>query len=199
MNDISSLAVVKENVTLGKNIVIEEFCLIGIPDKSSQGKVVVANGAVIRAGTYIYSGVSIGENFQSGNKVNIRHNSTIGNNVSIGTNTVLEHSVEIGNGTRLHSSCFVPEFTSIGEDCWIGPNVTFTNAKYPNRQDTKKKLAPVIIEPDVVIGAGVTLLPGCVIGRGAFVGAGSLVTSNVKPNHLIYGTPAVSHGYLERR
>jgi acetyltransferase-like isoleucine patch superfamily enzyme len=104
----------------------------------------------------------------------------------------------VGDGSRMHSNCFVPEFTNIGKRCWIGPNTVFTNAKYPNRDDTKEKLTPVKIEDDVIIGASVTVLPGCVIGRGAFIGAGTLVTKNVDPYQLVYGNPATASGNLCR-
>ena len=94
----------------------------------------------------IYAGNRIGENFQTGNKVNIRESNEIGNNVSIGTLSVIEHHVRIGNGVRMHSQVFVPEFTVIEDDAWLGPNVVITNAKYPLSPGVKETLAGPIVK-----------------------------------------------------
>ena len=48
---------------------------------------------------------------------------------------------------------------------------------------------PVVIEDDVWIGMHCTLLPGVTIGRGAVVGAGSLVTNDLPPGMICYGSP----------
>jgi acetyltransferase-like isoleucine patch superfamily enzyme len=47
-----------------------------------------------------------------------------------------------------------------------------------------------VIEADVWIGAGVVVLPGVTIGRGAIVGANSVVTKDVPPLHVVAGQPA---------
>ncbi len=51
-------------------------------------------------------------------------------------------------------------------------------------------VAPVIIEPDVWIGARAMVLKGVTIGRAAVVGAGAVVTSNVPPGAIVGGIPA---------
>lgn len=48
----------------------------------------------------------------------------------------------------------------------------------------------VIVEEDAWLGANVTLLPGVTIGRGAVVGACSVVTKNVPPYAVVVGNPA---------
>ena len=50
---------------------------------------------------------------------------------------------------------------------------------------------PLIIEDDVWVGHNTVILPGCkFIGRGAIIGAGSIVTKNVKPYAIVAGNPA---------
>ena len=49
---------------------------------------------------------------------------------------------------------------------------------------------PIVIEPDVWLGAGVVVLPGVTIGRGAVVGANSVVSQDVPPLHVVAGQPA---------
>jgi acetyltransferase-like isoleucine patch superfamily enzyme len=189
MTKISSSAVIHRNVILGNDVIIEDFCIIGIPVDEIDEPTIISDGAHIRAGTYIYAGVRVGKKFITGNRVNIRHHCVFGNCVSIGTNCIFEHSVKIGDGVRFHSGCFVPEFTQVGDKCWIGPNVTFTNARIPNQPDTKENLEPVNVGANTTIGAGVLILPGRKIGNNCFLGAGSLINNNIEDGVLGYGNP----------
>ena len=50
--------------------------------------------------------------------------------------------------------------------------------------------APIVVEEDAWIGSSVTVLPGVTIGRGAIVGAGSVVTKDVAPYTIVVGVPA---------
>jgi acetyltransferase-like isoleucine patch superfamily enzyme len=179
------------NVRLGNNVVIEDFCIIGAPFKGQKDEeTIIGDNAVIRSHTVIYAGNKIGNNFQTGNKANIRELNVIGDDVSIGTLSVLEHHVVIEDSVRIHSQAFIPEFSVLKKNCWIGPNVVITNAKYPKSPDVKNTLKGAIIEESAKIGANSTILPGLVIGKNALVGAGSVVTRNVEENHIVAGNPA---------
>ncbi|MCK5236863.1 MAG: transferase, partial [Deltaproteobacteria bacterium] len=176
---ISRTAIIHENVTLGKNCIVEDFVIIGaIPKGKSAGelKTVIGDNAVIRSHTVIYAGNTIGSNFQTGNKVNIRESNEIRDNVSIGTLSVIEHHIKILDDVRIHSQAFIPEYSKLMKGSWIGPNVVLTNARYPNRADTKEKLEGPTIEENAVVGANSTILPGVLVGEGAIVGAGAVVT-----------------------
>jgi acetyltransferase-like isoleucine patch superfamily enzyme len=180
-------------VTLGDGSVVEDFVIIGSPPKGKKAgelQTTIGKGATIRSHTVIYAGNRIGDNFQTGNKVNIRESNEIGNNVSIGTLSVIEHHVRIGNGVRMHSQVFVPEFTVIEDDAWLGPSVVITNAKYPLSPGVKETLAGPLIKKGAKIGANATILPGVVIGANSLVGAGSVVTKDVPDNAVVAGNPA---------
>ena len=78
-SNISETAIIYPNVSIGNNVIIEDFCIIGIPFNGiKEVKTVVGDGAIIRSGTYIYAGNEIGKNFRTGNKVNIRELNSIG-------------------------------------------------------------------------------------------------------------------------
>jgi putative colanic acid biosynthesis acetyltransferase WcaF len=51
-------------------------------------------------------------------------------------------------------------------------------------------VSPIVIEPDAFIGARAFVLPGVTIGRGAIVGACSVVTRSVAPHATVAGNPA---------
>lgn len=150
----------------------------------------IGEDAIIRSGTVLYRGSKIGKSFKTGHNVLIREYCTIGDNVSVGSFCNIEHSVEIGDGVRLHSGCFIPEYSILEEGAWLGPNVTLTNSKHPNKHDSKQKLHSPRICAGAIIGANVTILPGVVIGTNAIIGAGSLVTRDIGANQLAFGHPA---------
>lgn len=190
---IASTSRVFAAVKLGENAVVEDFCILGAPPRGApEGGLptVIGEGAVIRSHTVIYAGNSIGTNFQTGNKVNIRESNTIGDDVSIGTLSVVEHHVTIGNGVRIHTQAFIPEFSVLEDGCWVGPNVVFTNAKYPLSPGVKAALAGPVIRRGAKIGANATLLPGVEVGEGAVVGAGSVVVRDVPAGAVVVGNPA---------
>jgi acetyltransferase-like isoleucine patch superfamily enzyme len=181
------------NVTLGAGTCLEDFCIVGAPPRgAADGSLptVIGDGSVIRSHTVIYAGNTIGRHFQTGNKVNIRELNIIGNNVSVGTLSVIEHHVEIGDNVRIHTQVFIPEFSVLEEGCWIGPNVVFTNAKYPLSPGVKDSLVGPIIRRGAKIGANATLLPGVVIGENALVGAGAVVVRDVPAGAVVVGNPA---------
>lgn len=191
MPKIAQTAIILPNVVLEDNVIIEDFCIIGIETLNSKNKITrIGSGSIIRSGTYIYQGNSIGKNFQTGNKVNIREDNFIADDVSIGTSSVIEHNIKISNGVRIHSQVFIPEFSLLEENCWIGPNVVFTNAKFPKHPNTKDNLKGPVIKENAKIGANVTILPDIIVGSGSLIGAGSVITKNVDSNSVVIGNPA---------
>lgn len=190
---ISNSAIIHPNVKLGKNCIVEDFAIIGVPPRgciAGELETIIGDNAVIRSHTVIYAGNRIGENFQTGNKANLRELNEIGNNVSIGTLSVIEHHVKVGNNVRIHTQVFIPEYTILEDDCWVGPNVVLTNAKYPNSPSAKADLRGVHLKNKAIIGANSTILPGVVIGECSIVGAGSVVTKDVMPGLVVAGNPA---------
>lgn len=180
--------IIHSNVKIGDGAIIGAFTLLGSSQKKSI--TIIGNNAMIRSHTVIYEGNKIGDNFQTGHGVLIRNSNIIGNNVSIGSHTIIEHNVKIGNNVRIHSNSFIPEFTLIEDNVWIGPAVVFTNARYPLSKDVKKNLRGPIIKKSAKIGGNATILPGLIIGEGSLIGAGAVVTKNVKPFEVVVGNPA---------
>ena len=83
---------------------------------------------------------------------------------------------------------------TIGDRASLAPRVTLVLSSHPNESRIRSfaplARAPIVIEPDVWLGAGVVVLPGVTIGRGAIVGANSVVTKDIPPLHVVAGQPA---------
>ena len=151
----------------------------------------IGSHAIIRSGSIIYADVTIGDNLITGHNILIREKTTIGNTVVIGSNTIIEGNVKIGDFVKIESNVYIPTHTIIGNNVFIGPGATMTNDKYPQRmRDAYTPVGPVI-EDGVTIGANSTILPGVRIGKGAIVGAGSVVTKDVPPWNFAIGVPAI--------
>ena len=188
----SETALVYPNVQIGPDTLIGDFCVIGEPPRGKKpGELETRIGAraVIRSHTVIYAGNVIGDDFQTGHGALVREENQIGHNVSIGSHALVEHHVKIGNNVRLHSNVFVPEFSVLEDDCWLGPNVVVTNARYPRSKRVKEQLHGATIRRGAKIGANATLLPGIVVGANALVGAGAVVTKDVPSGAVVVGNP----------
>jgi acetyltransferase-like isoleucine patch superfamily enzyme len=138
----------------------------------------------------IYAGNLIGHHFQTGHGALIRESNHIGDYVSIGSHSVVEHHVQIGNHVRIHSQAFVPEFSILEDECWIGPCVCLTNARYPRSAGVKDNLRGPRIGRGAKVGAGAVILPEVRIGAGALVGAGAVVTRDVPEGAVVVGNPS---------
>jgi acetyltransferase-like isoleucine patch superfamily enzyme len=183
---IHATAVVDPSVRID-DATVGPFAVLGFdgPDDET----VVGAGTVIRSHSVVYRGVRLGAAVHVGHGVLIREHTTIGDRASVGSHCMIEHHVVVGAGARLHGGCFVPEHSEIGDGAWLGPGVIVTNARYPNRPDTKASLEGVHVAPGAVVGAGAVLLPGVTIGAGALVGAGAVVVRDVAEGARIVGNP----------
>ena len=78
-------------------------------------------------------------------------------------------------------------------------HVQFTRPATPesDRATAAVRTAPVVIEDDAWLGFNVTVLKGVVIGRGAVIGAASVVTTDVPPWTVVAGNPARQIGLAE--
>lgn len=83
---------------------------------------------------------------------------------------------------------------TLGDRVSIAPRVTLVLSSHPNESRIRSfapvKRAPIVIEADAWLGAGVVVLPGVRIGRGAIIGANAVVTRDVPPLHVVAGQPA---------
>lgn len=114
----------------------------------------------------------------------IGDNSVIGSNCYVGWGTIM------GEGCRLNHGTFLPNNSRLGNNVFCGPNVTFTDDKYPRAGNIDYKPEPPTLKDGCSIGAGAVILPGVTIGAGAMVGAGCVVTEDVPDFAVVVGNPS---------
>lgn len=120
----------------------------------------------------------------------------IGSNTNINAHCFIENDVTIGDRVTVKSGVYLWDGIRVEDDVFIGPNVTFTNDKFPRSKVYPESFAVTVLERGASIGGGATILPGVRIGRGALVGAGAVVTKSIPPYAIVTGCPARITGYV---
>lgn len=143
---------------------------------SSQGKCKSVFECEIGEGTIIHDFVDL-------------YKCKIGSKSKIDSFVYIEEGVSIGSFCKIRPFTFIPTGVIIGDYVFIGPNVTFTNDRYP-KIGKEWQLFRTNIEDYVSIGAGSVILPGLNIGKNSLIGAGSVVTKDVLPGTVMIGNPA---------
>jgi UDP-2-acetamido-3-amino-2,3-dideoxy-glucuronate N-acetyltransferase len=120
----------------------------------------------------------------------ILKNAQIGQNCNINSHTFIENDVIVGNNVTVKCGVYLWDGLRIENNVFIGPNVTFTNDKYPRSKHYPEAFQKTHIKEGASIGANATVLGGVIIGENAMIGAGSVVTKNIPDNELWVGNPA---------
>ena len=123
----------------------------------------------------------------------------IGNNCNINAHCFIENDVEIGDNVTVKCGVQLWDGITIEDDVFIGPNVTFTNDKYPRSKVYPDQFLRTIVKKVASIGANATILSGITIGENAMIGAGSVVTKDIPQGELWFGNPAAKHGTAPSR
>ena len=121
----------------------------------------------------------------------------VGENCNIGQNVVISPNVILGNGVKVQNNVSVYTGVVCEDGVFLGPSMVFTNVVNPRSFiERKTEYKPTLIRKGATIGANATIVCGNEIGQYALVGAGSVVTKNVKPYALVVGNTAVQIGWV---
>ena len=131
----------------------------------------------------------------------------IGSDCNIGDHAFIETGAKVGRGVTIKNNVLIWKGVHIADYVFIGPNAVFTNDRRPRspRMPLMKQkgltekdwLVDTFVEEGVSIGANATILPGVRLGKYCMVGAGSVVTKDVKPFTLVAGNPARIIGLVD--
>lgn len=194
-------AIICGGVTIGDGVVIEAQVILGQPEygyaigevypgKAKQTD--IAEGVILRAGSIIYSGVSIGPNTTIGHRTLVRTDTQIGSNTQLGHNMTIERSCRIGDWVRCTGLTHITSSTMLEDRVFLGALVGTINDKAMiwKQEGAKPELIPPHFEYGCTVGTGAKIAAGVRIGRMAMVGTGSVVTKDVAPNTIVMGVPA---------
>jgi UDP-2-acetamido-3-amino-2,3-dideoxy-glucuronate N-acetyltransferase len=116
---------------------------------------------------------------------------TIGENCTIGQNCFFGNGAILGDNCKVQNNVSVYSGVECGDNVFIGPSVVFCNDINPRAAYSKNgHYLKTIVKEGTSIGANATILPGVTLGEHCFIGAGSVVTKNVKPYAVVIGNPA---------
>jgi UDP-2-acetamido-3-amino-2,3-dideoxy-glucuronate N-acetyltransferase len=123
--------------------------------------------------------------------------SVIGENCNIGQNVVVSPGVRLGKNVKVQNNVSIYTGVICEDDVFLGPSMVFTNIINPRSAIIRKdSYVSTLVEKGASIGANSTIICGNTIGRFSFIGAGAVVTKDVKPYALVIGNPARQTGWM---
>ena len=145
----------------------------------------------------IDEGSKIGKGTKIWHFTHVMSGSEIGENCNLGQNVVVLSGVKLGNNVKVQNNVSIYTGVICDDDVFLGPSMVFTNVINPRSAIIRKdQYLETIVERGASIGANATIVCGNIIGRYAFIGAGAVVTKDVKPFALVVGNPARQTGWI---
>ena len=155
------------------------------------------NGFFSHESAIIDEGCTIGSGTKIWHFSHIMSGCTIGQNCNIGQNVVISPQVVLGNNVKVQNNVSVYTGVTCEDDVFLGPSAVFTNVINPRSAIARKdQYRPTLVQRGASIGANATIVCGHTIGRYALIGAGAVVTKDVKPYALVVGNPARQTGWV---
>lgn len=153
--------------------------------------------------TYIHptaivdNGADIGANCKVWHWSHICSGAKIKNNTSIGQNVYIANKVLIGRNVKIQNNVSVYDNVVLKDNVFCGPSMVFTNVINPRSSiNRKSEYLDTIVEEGATLGANCTIVCGNKIGKYSFIGAGAVVTKNIKPYSLMVGIPVKQIGWI---
>jgi UDP-2-acetamido-3-amino-2,3-dideoxy-glucuronate N-acetyltransferase len=121
----------------------------------------------------------------------------IGSDCNICSHVFIENDVVIGNKVTIKSGVQIWDGVTLEDEVFVGPNVSFTNDRFPRSKKYQDKVLETRIRRGASISSGAIILPGIEVGENAMIGAGAVVTNNVPANAIVKGNPGRITGYVD--
>jgi UDP-3-O-[3-hydroxymyristoyl] glucosamine N-acyltransferase len=191
---IETGAIIYERVVVGANSHIGAQCIIGehpggagLKEETVNPTTNIGANSVIRAGTIIYAGCTMGPGFQTGNRAVIREESYFGSNCSFGTLSQSDGRISVGDNCRFHNNVFIATYTTVADNVHFYPMSCTVDSLHPPCQQGRE--GPTVAS-GTIIGAKVLLLPRVRLGENVVVAGGSIVTHDIESDMVVAGVPA---------
>lgn len=148
---------------------------------------IIDEGAQIGAGCRIWHFVHVCAGARIGKEVSLGQNVFIGNRVTVGDYCKIQNNVSIYDNVTLEDGVF------------CGPSMVFTNVLNPRALIARKdEFRDTLIKRGATLGANCTIICGVTVGEFAFIGAGAVINTTVKPYALMVGVPARQIGWMSQ-
>jgi UDP-2-acetamido-3-amino-2,3-dideoxy-glucuronate N-acetyltransferase len=145
----------------------------------------------------IDDGCKIGRGTKIWHFSHVMTGSEIGETCNIGQNVVISPGVRLGRNVKVQNNVSIYTGVICEDDVFLGPSMVFTNVINPRSAINRKdQYGSTIVEKGATIGANATVVCGIKIGKYSFIGAGAVVTKDVKPYSLVVGNPARHKGWM---
>jgi UDP-2-acetamido-3-amino-2,3-dideoxy-glucuronate N-acetyltransferase len=145
----------------------------------------------------IDDGCKIGKGTKIWHFSHIMTGSEIGENCNIGQNVVISPGVRLGRNVKVQNNVSIYTGVTCDDDVFLGPSMVFTNVINPRSAINRKdQYGSTVVGKGATIGANATVVCGIRIGQYSFIGAGAVVTKDVKPFALVVGNPARQTGWM---
>ncbi len=165
----------------------------------TQRKKTTMNTTFIHKTAVVDDGAQIGSGTKIWHFCHVMGTAQIGKNCVLGQNVFVGNKAVLGNNVKVQNNVSVYEGVVCENDVFLGPSMVFTNVVNPrsavNRKEEFKK---TLVKKGATIGANATIVCGTTLGEYCFIGAGAVVTKDVKPYALMVGVPARQKGWVSR-
>ncbi|MDF2772466.1 MAG: transferase hexapeptide repeat containing protein [Geminicoccaceae bacterium] len=151
----------------------------------------------IHESSYVDDGASVGDGTKIWHFCHVMTGAVIGERCNLGQNVVVMPGTRIGNNVKVQNNVSIYEGVELEDDVFCGPSMVFTNVVNPRSHVSRKReYRRTLVRRGATIGANATVVCGVTLGEYAFVGAGAVVTKDVKPFALVTGVPARQVGWM---
>ncbi len=153
----------------------------------------------LHVSSFVDKGAIIGKGTAIWHFCHILKGAVVGERCKIGQNVVIHGTSILGNNVKIQNNVSIYDGVILEDDVFCGPSCVFTNIKIPRATITRNStdhFMKTVVHRGVTIGANATIICGIDVGQYAFIGAGAVVTKNVKPYALLIGVPATQQGWV---
>lgn len=121
----------------------------------------------------------------------------VGEDCVIGQNVMIGPDVVVGNRCKIQNNVSLYKGVTLEDGVFCGPSCVFTNVHNPRAEiERKDEYRPTLVEHGVTIGANSTIVCGNTLGAYSLIGAGAVITKDVKPHAVMVGNPAKQIGWV---
>jgi UDP-2-acetamido-3-amino-2,3-dideoxy-glucuronate N-acetyltransferase len=153
----------------------------------------------VHESAYVDDGATIGQNTKIWHFCHILKDTHIGADCSLGQNVMAGPGVNIGDGCKIQNNVSLYKGVNLEDRVFCGPSCVFTNVLTPRAGvERKDEFSSTLVREGASIGANATIVCGITLGKYCTIGAGAVVTGDVKDYALMVGVPARQIGWVSK-